>query len=252
LRWLSLTNPEGHRWAPYGVFRGDGGYRVTLVTEGPGDGLTAVAVGYDVVMVRGASLAAMPELIAEIAEGVRGTQVIACGDRDKGGQSFNEKLAQGLSAHGIEVYALDIPDVGPKADLTDWRKAAGDTFARELHHAVKAAKPVAKPEVTARAAASAALAAATGADVVSSDQGAEAGRILGNLIERYGNTDAMNAHALVAWTQGCIRFAPGLGFYVWNGKVWERSEVKVRQEVHRMGAALVMAGKLEQSKPFLS
>jgi putative DNA primase/helicase len=85
---------------------------------------------------------------------------------------------------------------------------------------------------------------------VSRDQGAEAGRILASLIERYGDSDAMNAHALVAWTDGRIKYAPGLGFYVWNGHVWERSEVKVRQEIHRMGAALVLAGKLAESKGF--
>jgi putative DNA primase/helicase len=109
---------------------------------------------------------------------------------------------------------------------------------------------VAKPEEVRREAVSVELAEATGADVVSRDQGAEAGRILASLIERYGDSDAMNAHALVAWTDGRIKYAPGLGFYVWSGSVWERSEVKVRQEIHRMGAALVLAGKLAESKGF--
>jgi putative DNA primase/helicase len=250
-RWLSLANPDGFRWAPYGVFKGDGGYGVTLVTEGPGDGLTAVAVGYDVVMVRGASLVGSPETLAEIAAGVRGTQVIACGDNDKAGQDFNRKLAEGLKPFGIEVYALRIPATGAKSDLTDWRaQVEPGVFPGELHRAVKAARPVAKPEDARRAAVTEELAEATGADVVSSDQGAEAGRILASLIERYGESDAMNAHALVAWTDGRIKYAPGLGFYVWNGRVWERSEVKVRQEIHRMGAALVLAGKLAESKGF--
>lgn len=251
-RWLSLTNPDGYRWAPYGVFRGAGGYGVTLVTEGPGDGLTAVAVGYDVVMVRGAALAGSPALLAELAEGLRGTQVIACGDSDAAGQAFNRKLADGLRPHGIDVYALSLPDLGnPKADLTDWREASPQAFAAALHRAVKAARPMAAPEVAQREAVTAELSEATGADVVSADQGAEAGRILSSLMDRYGDTDAMNAHALVAWTEGRIKYAPGLGFYVWNGRVWERSEVKVRQEVHRMGAALVLAGKTEQAKAFL-
>jgi putative DNA primase/helicase len=249
-RWLSLTNPDGYRWAPYGVFKGAGGYGVTLVTEGPGDGLTAVAVGYDVVMVRGASLVGSPETLAEIAEGVRGTQVIACGDNDKAGQDFNRKLAEGLKPFGIEVYALPIPNLGTKSDLTDWRGSSPDGFAGSLHSAVKTARPVAKPEDARREAVSEELNEATGADVVSRDQGAEAGRILASLIERYGESDAMNAHALVAWTDGRIKYAPGLGFYTWNGRVWERSEVKVRQEIHRMGAALVLAGKLSESKGF--
>jgi putative DNA primase/helicase len=248
---VSLTNPEGFRWAPYGVFKGQGGYGVTLVTEGPGDGLTAVAVGYDVVMVRGAALAGSPELLAEIAAGVKGTQVIACGDNDKAGRDFNRKLAEGLKPFGIEVYALPLPaGMDNKADLTDWRALDPGEFPWAIHNAIKAARPVAKPEDARRAAVSEELNEATGADVVSRDQGAEAGRILASLIERYGDSDAMNAHALVAWTDGRIKFAPGLGFYVWNGHVWERSEVKVRQEIHRMGAALVLAGKLAESKGF--
>ncbi|MFF8942861.1 phage/plasmid primase, P4 family [Streptomyces sp. NPDC014864] len=250
-RWVSLSNPEGFRWAPYGVFRGEGGYGVTLVTEGPGDGLTAVAVGYDVVMVRGAALVASPDLLEEIANGVRGTQVIVCGDNDTAGREFNRRLAEGLKPHGIDVYALPLPaGLGNKSDLTDWRKAEPQTFALSLHRAVKAARPVAKPEEARQAAVTAELSEATGTDVVSRDQGNEAARILAGLLERYGDTDAMNAHALVAWTDGRIKYAPGLGFYVWNGRTWERSAVKVRQEIHRMGAALVLAGKVKEARGF--
>ncbi|AUG87304.1 DNA primase [Streptomyces phage Rowa] len=249
-RWLSLSNPEGFRWAPYGVFRGQGGYGVTLVTEGPGDGLTAVSVGYDVLMVRGAGLVGNPDLLAELAEGLRGTQVIACGDVDSAGQGFNQRLAEGLKPYGIQVYGLAIPKLGPKTDLTEWRESEPQTFALSLHKAVKAAAPVAKPEEAQREAVSSELAEATGADMVSRDQGNEAARILAGLLERYGDTDAMNAHALVAWSDGRIKYAPGLGFYVWNGRTWERSEVKVRQEIHRMGAALVLAGKVKEARGF--
>jgi len=248
-RWLSLSNLEGQRWSPYGVFRGEAGYGVTLVTEGPGDGLTAVAVGYDAVAVRGASLASSPELIAELAEGLRGTQVIVAGDNDTAGQTFSRRLAEGLAQHGIDVYVLVIPHAGD--DLTDWRARDPEGFAAALHKAVKAARPV-KTHAEAEAAnVSAELSEATGADVVSSDQGAEAARVLAGLMGRYGESDAMNAHALVAWTDGRIRFAPGLGFYVWNGRTWERSEVKVRQEIHRMGAALTLAGAAKHALPFL-
>lgn len=250
-RWVSLSNPDGFRWSPYGVFKGEGGYGVTLVTEGPGDGLTAVAVGYDVVMVRGASLVASPELLAEIAAGVAGTQVIACGDNDDAGREFNRKLAEGLKPYGIDVYALPLPTgMDNKADLTDWRSLDPQTFALSLHKAVKAARPVGSRDEAAREERSEELNEATGADIVSRDQGNEAARVLAGLLERYGDTDAMNAHALVAWTEGRIKYAPGLGFYVWNGRTWERSEVKVRQEIHRMGAALVLAGKVKEARGF--
>jgi putative DNA primase/helicase len=247
-RWLSLSNPEGAVWAPYGVFRGQGGYGVTLITEGPGDALTAVAVGYNAVGVRGASLANKPELIAELAEGLRGTQVIVCGDNDTAGQGFTRRMVEGLAAHGIEVFALEIPHSGD--DLTDWRKRDPHGFPLALHRAVKAARPVRDSAEVEAAAMSAELTDRTGADTVSGDQGAEAAKILAGLIGRYGESDAMNAHALVSWTDGRIKYAPGLGFYVWNGVTWERSEVKVRQEVHRMGAALILANKLAEAKPF--
>lgn len=247
-RWVSLTNPEGHRWAPYGVFRGEGGYGVTLVTEGPGDGLTAAAVGYDVVAVRGAALAGSPELIAELAEGLKGTQVIVAGDNDTAGQTFSRRLSEGLAEYGIKVYVLTIPHAGD--DLTDWRERDPLNFPLHLHRAVKAARLVKKATEAIAEAVSEELTEATGADVVSRDQGNEAARILAGLLERYGDTDAMNAHALVAWTDGRIKFAKGLGFFVWDGRTWEASEVKVRQEIHRMAAALMLAGKVKEAKPF--
>jgi putative DNA primase/helicase len=60
----------------------------------------------------------------------------------------------------------------------------------------------------------------------------------------------MNAHALVAWSDGRIKYADGLGFYVWNGRTWDRSTTKVRQEIHRMGAALVLAGETTLARGF--
>lgn len=247
-RWVSLRNPSGHRWAAYGVFRGSAGYGATIVTEGPGDALTAVAVGYDAVAVRGASLAGSPELIAELANGLRGTQVIVAGDNDAAGQGFSRRLAEGLSAHGIDVFTLDIPHAGD--DLTDYRERDPEAFAARLHSLVKMAAPVRKHADAVAHAVSQDLDTRTGADTVSTEQGLEAARVLAGLIERYGDTDAMNAHALVAWTDGRIRYAPGLGFYVWTGRFWERSEVKVRQEIHRMGAALMLAGKEKEARPF--
>jgi len=247
-RWVSLANPQGARWSPYGVFRGQGGYSVTIVTEGPGDALTAVAVGYDAVAVRGASLAGSPELAAELAEGLRGTQVIVCGDNDAAGQGFSRRLADGLAGHGIEVYTLQVPRVGD--DLTDWRARDPDGFPDALHRAVKAARPSRDAVEVEAANVSAELTERTGSDTVSKAQGTEAARILAGLITRYGESDAMNAHALVSWCGNRIKFAPGLGFFVWSGNVWQRSTVMVRQEIHRMGAALVLTGETQKARAF--
>jgi putative DNA primase/helicase len=247
-RWVSLANPEGHRWAAYGVFRGQGGYGVTIVSEGPGDGLTAAAVGYDAVSIRGAALAGNPDLLRELADGLKGSQVIAAGDDDDAGRQFNRRLAEGLKPYGITVYAL--PLGGP--DITAWRETAAGTFAPALHAAVKAAQPVASVHEAVAEHATQSLAERTGADFVSRDQGVEAAQMLGELTKQYGESHAISAYALVAWTDGRIKHAPELGFLVWNGNVWERSATKVRQEIHRMGAALALAGETVAAKQFLN
>ncbi|MFD4833734.1 phage/plasmid primase, P4 family [Streptomyces uncialis] len=247
-RWLSLINPKGHRWTPWGVFRGGGGYGTVLICEGPGDALTAVACGYDAVAIRGASLAGSPELVAEVAEGLRGSLVILAGDNDRSGQGFTAKLAEGLSGHGVDTLSLELPP--EHGDLTEWRESAPDVFAAELHRAVKAARPVRPSADVAAAARTAELAERTGAESVTRDQGQEASEILAKLVGQLGESDAMNAHALTAFCGGRIRYAPGLGFYTWNGRVWGRSDTRVRQEIHRMGAALVLAGQTQAARGF--
>jgi putative DNA primase/helicase len=141
-RWVSLTNPQGMRWAPYGVFRGSGGHGVTIVSEGPSDGLTVASAGYDAVAIRGAALVNNPELVAELAAGLKGQRVISAGDNDKSGREFNRRLAEGLKPFGIDVRALPIPDLGPKSDLTDWRASDPRKFATSLHSAVRQCAPV--------------------------------------------------------------------------------------------------------------
>ncbi|MFE5901103.1 phage/plasmid primase, P4 family [Streptomyces sp. NPDC056488] len=247
-RWLSLMNPRGWRWTPWGVFRGAGGYGTVLVCEGPGDALTAVACGYDAVAIRGASLAGSPELVAELAEGLRGSLVVLAGDHDTAGGSFTARLAAGLSEHGITAHALEIPC--PGWDLTDWREDNPERFAAELHRAVRAARPVRDTSDVEAEARSAELAERTGAESVTRDQGAEAAEILARLVGQLGESDAMNAHALVGWVEGRIRYAPGLGFYSWDGRVWVRSDTRVRQEIHRMGAALVLAGQTQAARGY--
>jgi putative DNA primase/helicase len=249
-RWVGLMNPEGYRWGLYGVFRGQGGYGVTIVSEGPGDGLTAAAVGYDAVAVRGASLAGSPELLAELAAGLRGTQVIAAGDADPAGHEFNRRLAEGLKAHGITVYTLAIPHAGD--DLTDWRARNPDRFPDALHRAVSASLPVQDAHEARQEAFSAEVNQSTGADFATRDEGLEALRVLKGMTDQYGEAEAIAAYALVAWTQNRIKYASGLGFYQWTGRVWERSEVKVRQEIHRMGAALALAGDVKAARQFLT
>ena len=52
--WCGPKNPSGHAWSTVGVFDLDNDEKNFLITEGPGDRLTAVAAGYSAVAVRGA------------------------------------------------------------------------------------------------------------------------------------------------------------------------------------------------------
>ncbi|WP_282203662.1 DNA primase family protein [Kitasatospora fiedleri] len=56
---------------------------------------------------------------------------------------------------------------------------------------------------------------------------------------RYGASDIVNAHALVQFMKGGIKYADGVGFHVWSGTHWVRDEVLVRQAAHDLGAAMV-------------
>ncbi|MGX4737092.1 phage/plasmid primase, P4 family [Kitasatospora griseola] len=245
-RWVSLVNPRGHRWSPYGVFTGQGGYGTWLVCEGPSDALTACAVGYDSVAIRGASLSHSPELVAELAEGLRGSLVILAGDADPAGEGFTRRLADGLAEHGVSVLVLEIP--GGHGDLTEWREADPRGFAADLHRAVAAARPLPQPVGNEPPSESEELAPVGG--VLDQDGAAHAARLLRELVAEYGESDAMNAAALAGWSNGAIRYAPGLGFHVWDGRVWVRGDLRVRQEIHRMGAALVMSGDTKSAAGF--
>ncbi|MFJ8472149.1 phage/plasmid primase, P4 family [Kitasatospora sp. NPDC094011] len=244
-RWVSLANPRGHRWSPFGVFRGAGGYGTWLVCEGPSDALTACAVGYDSVAIRGASLSHSAELVAELAEGLRGSLAILAGDRDQAGAGFTRRLADGLAEHGVTVLVLEIPD--RYGDLTEWREGDPEGFPAELHRAVAAARPA--PQAVEFEVPSSSRELAPAGTEVDQDGGDAAG-ILRELVDQYGESDALNAAALAAWSAGSIRYAPGLGFHVWDGRVWVRGEMRVRQEIHKMGAALVVAGDTKAAAGF--
>jgi putative DNA primase/helicase len=206
------------------------------------------AVGYDAVCIRGAALAGSPELMAELAAGLRGTLVIAAGDNDEAGRKFNRLLADGLKPHGIVVHELSFP----AGDLTDWRERDPVAFAPALHAAVSAARPIQDTHEARTAAFSTEVDESTGADFASREEGLEALRVLKGLTDMYGDAEAICAYALVHWTDNRIKYAPGLGFFYWNGRVWEQSAPKVRQEIHRMGAALALAGATREAVNFLS
>ncbi|MFD3573825.1 phage/plasmid primase, P4 family [Streptomyces sp. NPDC058644] len=234
VRWMSLSNPDGLRWSPYGVFLADVDTDTFIVTEGPGDGLTAVSADYHAVVVRGASLAASPELVADLAAGLRGKRVIVAGDNDTAGDGFTKRLTDGLAAHGVTTYALTLPHAGD--DLTDWRARSVNDFKPALDAAVRAAVPTqAEPPALTDI--------SSGALAPDADQVQRITDLYYEALRDYGSSDVLNAYLTIQFADGAIKYAPGLGFFVWTGRVWERSDTKVRQTVHFIGRALMAAAK---------
>lgn len=252
-RWVSLANrrnsDDAHpiAWAKFGVLRGGADYGVYVVTEGPSDGLTVAAVGYDALMVRGAGIAANTAMVDEIANGLRGHPVVIAGDDDTSGRKFTETLGAALRERGVPASRLTIPNAGD--DLTDWRARDPEGFPAALHRAVRDATPIepaegaGKPVLRGRV-----VRQGAGEDIVSVIDGNRAGGILDDLTATYGESDAMRAHALVEYCGGRIKYAPGLGFWTWNGRVWEPGETRVRQAIHAMGAALMLAGRTREAR----
>lgn len=247
-RWLSLSNPRTYRWSPYGVF--ETGSDTIVVTEGPGDGLTVAGAGFDALVIRGAALANNADLSAEVAAGLgRYKRVVVAGDNDAAGRQFTERLVSTLSTRGVEATPLSAPVDG--WDLTDWRADNPDEFRDALHKEILNSRP-ARKEVTrvTEVRKSDEQPTRTGVMSVTEEDGRHAAAVINRMVDTYGDSDAANAHALVEWTGNTIKWSKGLGFYVWNGRVWEPSDAKVRQAVHRMGAALVLAGKVREAKGF--
>jgi len=141
-KWLGPANPSTGAWSKCAVFKSGHDWPQLLVTEGPGDGLTAVAAGYDTVAVRGASLGGHAEVLATIAEAANGRPVIVVPDSDGAGDKFARDIFAGLTPMGVRVSRLPIPFDARVKDLTDWRADSGDRFTEKLAEAVGKAASV--------------------------------------------------------------------------------------------------------------
>ncbi|WP_425837444.1 phage/plasmid primase, P4 family [Streptomyces fractus] len=235
-RWVSLTNVEGRTWSKYGVLSAGAGYDTILVTEGPGDGLTSVGVGYDALVIRGAGLANNAALVSELVEHLRGRDVILAFDPDGAGERGTKALAAALVADGNAPRRLPFPNRGE--DLTAWRERIPDTFAAELHRAVRSAAVVELEQPKAREPkpAKEADTSATDTALQSMSQSAR---------EAFDVTDvgiAVRLRDYMTHTGGGVRYAGGLGFLVWDGTVWAPGNDEVRTALLQMGAELIASG----------
>ncbi|MDT8915793.1 phage/plasmid primase, P4 family [Amycolatopsis sp. PS_44_ISF1] len=146
-KWSGPKNPEGAAWSKYGYFSGGSGWAEVVVTEGPGDALTAAALGYDVILIRGAGLGANAALADELAAGLAGRRVVVAGDADTAGAKFTRDVAAALSTRKVEVHKLTIPVEGGN-DITKWRELAGAAFDRAFVQAVQEAPRYGSDEIT--------------------------------------------------------------------------------------------------------
>ncbi|MFD4097552.1 MULTISPECIES: phage/plasmid primase, P4 family [Streptomyces] len=214
VRWVSLSN-DGGTWAKYGVLRNRSGFDTWVITEGPSDGLTAWAQGYNVVAVRGAGLARNAELIREIAAGLGDSDVVLAGDRDKAGEAFTEELAKALVREGVMVRRL--AGIPPGMDLTDWRAEAPTDFPGAFHHAVRRAELVKADEPA--------------GEVTHRGTSSNAPLPL---------TDLGNAQRLFNRLGGHVRMVAGAGVFRWQGRKWEQIPTEalyadVRAVIRAMG-----------------
>lgn len=234
-RWVSLTNPDGRTWAKWGLLTAGTGYDVVLVTEGPGDGLTAVGVGYDALLIRGAGIARNAALVAELVAHLRGRDVVLAFDPDDSGARGVSLLAKALDDDGNTPRQLQFPNA--KEDLTAWRERTPETFASELHTAVRSAPVVdLTPEPTTDPPKKEVDMPATDAALAEMDLSSR---------QLFDNSDvgvAVRLRDFMSRSGGGVRHARGLGFLVWDGTVWVSGEAKVRESLHLLGAELLATG----------
>lgn len=120
LRWMSPYRPTRGQWSRWGWFRGRNVDSPVLVTEGPGDALTAVSLGYHAIAIRGASNATDPATQRTIRAVAGNRLILLAGDGDEAGATFNVHLGNALE----ETHAWYRHAQPPEGmDLTDYRRA---------------------------------------------------------------------------------------------------------------------------------
>lgn len=207
VRWAGPTNPpEGGSWSKLAFFDSGSGTDFVVVTEGPGDALTAVAAGVDSVGIRGAALA---EGTGEaLSEALRGRRVVLAGDGDRAGGLMNETLGARLHDLGLLVHVLRLPEgVG---DITDWAESCPEDFSDIFQAAVFSAPPWEPP--------------------VDPEETDEDGYSL------LPSTHVEVARMVVDNLDGRLVYILGIGFHLFEGGVWTEDRLgRVRISIHEIG-----------------
>ncbi len=194
VRWSGPMNPEGRTYSKYAFIDRSTGLDTVILTEGPGDALTASAAGFDALAIRGAAVASNDALQAELIEGLRGRRIVLAGDDDDAGRAYNATLAAVFQAAGLSVFVLPWRGAPRGAgDVTAWQEADPKGFVSAFQKAVDRAEHPDRAEE------------ADAPDEGRFTEVAMARRLRARLA--HDGADG-------------IRFASGLGFYLWTGKHW--------------------------------
>ena len=197
VRWYGPKSPEGASWAKVAYFHGVAGWDEVLITEGPGDSLTGVALGYDTIGIRGAGLASNPTVVDTVADMLGDRLAVIAGDGDPSGRTFASVLAQALLARDKRVKVLPVPD---DHDLTSWRELEPSRFGTSVVRAISE------------------TAEETSAAAVLRDRDEE----------RYPLTDLGNARFardfVIAQGSG-VKFSPEAGFFLLRRGVWRQDKL---------------------------
>ncbi|MFB6726813.1 phage/plasmid primase, P4 family [Kribbella sp. NPDC056345] len=222
-KWSGPANPDKEVWGRYGWFPGDTGWLEVVVTEGPGDGLTSVGLGYDTLLIRGAGLGDSAELAQALAAIRPDARVILAGDNDKAGSKFNARVGQRMTDAGLPVFVLQLPEAAD--DLTHWRELDPAAFPQAFARAVRSANPwVPLPPET--------------------PNFPNTPRRPSPAEDSLPHTELANAQRLVARMGGLLRHTPALGFLVWNGSAWAvDNRSRVRQAAQQSAIALMEEAK---------
>lgn len=225
VRWCGLSKVEEKTWSKVAVFDLRTGLDVIIITEGPGDALTAVGAGFDAIAIRGASLARNDRTVDTILPHLRGRRVILAGDNDKAGRDFNETLGARLVEAGLQVHVLAIP----ADDLTAWREADKAGFATALGQGIRSA-----PRLTDRPQA---RDDAPDADPDEFDEDDD-------LVAGFALTDLGNAERLRDALRAQVRYSPEVGFFLYDGAAWNQDKFDaVRAAAQDVTRAMLVEGE---------
>jgi putative DNA primase/helicase len=216
-KWSGLKNVGEFRWSKLAYFGHGLDLDYLIITEGPGDALTAAGANYDSLAVRGAGLSRNGDLLRAVLPQLQDRKVLVAGDNDPSGQGFNTDLAEALSQAGIDVRVLVIPESAN--DLTAWREQRTATFTVELDEAVEQAEPYGTTSVSPQ--------------------------------RRYTLTEVGNAQRVRDRLNGLVRFTAG-DWMLYDGTAWRFDTIdKVGVAVQEVGLDLWQEGQRLEDKSLI-